>query len=99
MVKDEKGKNPFAYYDLGAAVISLILQAQSLGYYARQMGLFDKQQVKQIFSLDKNLEPFVVIAMGKIGNYQHAPQEIIDMELDPRPRKKNIFHRLEEILK
>lgn len=94
ITKNEKGDNPFALYDLGASVISLILQAQSLGYYARQMGLFDKTKVKNLFSLEMNIEPFVVIALGKIGNYDHAPKKIIDMELDPRPRKKDIARRL-----
>lgn len=95
IAKNKYGENHFAYYDLGASVISLILQAQSLGYYSRQMGLFDKQRVKKIFSLEKNLEPFIVIALGKIGNYTNAPKEIIEMELDSRPRKINIFKQLE----
>lgn len=89
-----EGKNPFAFYDLGASVISLILQARSLGYYCRQMGLFDQVKVKQFFKLEKNLQPFIVIAMGKIGNYENAPQEIIKMEFDPRPRKIIISEEL-----
>jgi len=91
---NEKGENPFALYDLGASVISLILQAQSLGYFARQMGLFDKQKVKRIFKLEKNLEPFIIIALGKIGNYHDAPKEIIELELDPRPRKTDVAKEL-----
>jgi len=94
IIKNDKRENPFAYYDLGAAVISLILQAQSLGYYSRQMGLFDKQKVKRFFKLEKRLEPYIIIAMGRIGNYQNASQQIIDYELDPRPRKTNIVKRL-----
>ena len=89
-----KDNNPFAFYDLGAAVISLVLQAQSLGYYSRQMGLFDKQKVKKIFQLEKNLEPYIIIAMGKIGDYKTAPPEIVKMEIDPRPRKKDLFKEL-----
>ncbi len=84
-------QNPFAFYDLGAAVISLILQAQKLGYFARQIGLFDKEKVKKIFRLEKNFEPFIIIALGKIGNYKKAPKEIIQMELDPKPRKTDIW--------
>jgi nitroreductase len=87
----EPQKNTFAFYDLGAAVISLILQAQALGYYSRQMVLFDRKKVKKIFKLNKNLEPFVVIAMGKIGDHRNTPKDIVRMELDPRPRKTDIF--------
>lgn len=91
---NKHGENPFAVYDLGASVISLILQAQSLGYYARQMGLFDKEKVKKFFKLEKKLVPFIIIALGKIGDYEKAPKEIVEMELDPRPRKTNIAQEL-----
>lgn len=94
ITKDGQGDNLFAFYDLGATVISLILQAQSLGYYAREMGLFDKEKVKKIFKLEKNLEPFIIIALGKIGDYKSAPEEIVEMEIDPRPRKKDLFKKL-----
>jgi nitroreductase len=92
----EKPKeNPFAYYDLGAAVFSLVLQAQSLGYYCRQLALFDKQKVKEIFKLNKDLEPYTIIVIGKIGDYNKASEEIIGRELDPHPRKTNIAEELE----
>ncbi len=88
------GENPFAYYDLGAAVISLILQVQSMGYYARQMGIFDKEKVKKLFSLIAHHEPFVIVAVGAIGDYNKAPKEIVEMERAPRPRKANIVSEL-----
>jgi len=91
---NEKGENPFAFYDLGAAVLSLVLQAQSLGYYSRQMGLFDKEKVKKIFHLLPNFEPFIIIAVGKIGDYKNAPPEIVEMDLDPRPRKIDIYKEI-----
>lgn len=96
IIKDERGENQFAFYDLGASVISLILQAQSLGYYCRQIGLSDKEKekVKKIFKLPTNLEPFIIIAVGKLGDYQKAPKEIIDWELDPKPRKEDFFTKL-----
>jgi len=93
--KNVHGENPFAYYDLGAAVITLVLQAQRLGYYSRQMGMFDKKKVKKMFPLDNDHEPFIVVAMGKIGDYTKAPQSIVDLEFDPRPRKTDIAKRLE----
>jgi nitroreductase len=94
ITKDEQGDNPFAFYDLGASVISLILQAQSLGYYVRQMALFDKEKVKKFFKLGENFEPFIIIALGKIGDYITAPKEIVEMEIDPRPRKTDWFKKL-----
>ena len=92
--KNEKGENEYAQYDLGAAVLSLILQGQSLGYYGRQMGLFDKRKMKALMPLEKDMEPKVVIALGKIGDYTNAPKEIMETELDPRPRKTTISQEL-----
>lgn len=95
IVKNDHGENIFARYDLGASVISLILQAQSMGIYSRQIGLFDADQIKKILNLETNLIPFTVVAMGKIGDYSNAPKEILEMENEPRPRKQKIFEILE----
>lgn len=43
--------NKWAQYDLGASVISLILQAQELGYYCRQIGIFDSNKIKDTFNI------------------------------------------------
>lgn len=94
IVQNEHGENPHALYDLGASVISFILQAQSLGYYGRQMALFDKTKVRKYFRLEKKLEPFIIIALGKVGNYKKASQYILDLERDPRPRKTDFFREL-----
>lgn len=94
ITKNVEGKNPFAFYDLGAAVLSLILQAQSLGYYSRQMALFDKQKAKKFFKLEKNFEPYVIVAMGKLGDYKNATKQVLEYELDPRPRKTDFFSHL-----
>ncbi len=91
-----EGKNRYAFYDLGAAVLSFILQAQSLGYYSRQMALFDKQKVKRFFKLEKNSEPYVVIAMGKIGDYKNASKQVLDYEYSPRPRKTDLVKELKK---
>lgn len=94
ITNNTSGKNIYAFYDLGAAVLSLILEAQSLGYYSRQMALFDKQKVKMFFNLEKDHEPYIIIAMGKIGNFENASKQIIEYELDPRPRKTNLAKEL-----
>ena len=89
--------NRWATYDLGAAVMSLILQATELNYACRQIGLFDQGKTKQVFSIPDPLLPYVLIAMGKMGteeDYQRAGEELIQRELDPRPRKTKIFEDL-----
>ncbi|OGH06130.1 MAG: hypothetical protein A2W22_04475 [Candidatus Levybacteria bacterium RBG_16_35_11] len=91
---DLKNQPKYGEYDLGQATFSLVIQARHLGYYSRQMALFDKKKVKQIFKLGKNIEPYIIIAIGEIGDYKKASKQIIDYELDPRPRKSKICEEL-----
>jgi nitroreductase len=93
-IKIKNNENPYLYYDLGASVMNLTLQAQNLGYYSRQIGLFDKEKVKEIFQLEEKLQPFIIIALGKIGDYEMCSKEIIKMEISPRPRKTDIVKKL-----
>lgn len=93
----ERGKekeNEFAIYDLGASVLALILQAQHLGYYARQMGIFDKKKVKRIIHTKKYEQPYVIIALGKLGDYTEASKGIVQRDLTSTPRKINIAKQI-----
>lgn len=91
---DREKINPYALYDLGAATISLILQAQQLGYYARQIGNCDTKKLKEILNLDKNYKPFVVIAMGKIGDYSKAEEIYLKKDFRPNPKKTDIAKKI-----
>jgi nitroreductase len=89
--------NKWATYDLGASVMSLIYQAQELGYHCRQIGIFDCDKIKQELSISNPLVPFTLIALGKIGNeenYQQADPEIKKKELTPNTKKPKIFEIL-----
>jgi len=92
--RGEKGKNEFAIYDLGAAVLALILQAQSLGYYARQMGIFDQEKVRQIIGAQNYEKPYVIVALGRLGDYAQAPEDIIKRDLTPTPRKTDLARKI-----
>jgi nitroreductase len=89
--------NIWAQYDLGAAVISLILQAQELGYYSRQIGSYEIEKAKNLSFIEKPFVPFVLIAMGRIGNekdYIHANKGYIDKDLTPSGRKDIVYKEL-----
>lgn len=88
--KSDNGKNHFAKYDLGAAVMSLIIQAQSLGFYARQMGIFDKKKLQELLSMDKDHTPYIIIALGKLGDYSTIDKPLLERELQPRKRKEDV---------
>lgn len=81
------GKNPYAKYDLGQAVFSLVTQAQSLGYYCHQMAGFDKDKIRQDIGIKEPVIPLVAIAVGKIGDYEKADKQIADGDLTKRERK------------
>jgi nitroreductase len=87
-------QNPYALYDLGAAVISLILQAQHLGFYARQIGNCDTIKLKELLNLDKNHNPFVVIALGKIGDYSQIEDVYLKKDFQLHIRKTEIAKKI-----
>lgn len=86
---DNYGQNVYAQYDLGQAVATLVYQAQILGYYSHQMAGFDKEKAKTL--VDKNCIPWVMIALGKLGDYEKAPEKIIEMDFKKPERKEKIF--------
>jgi len=87
--KDQYGKNEYAQYDLGQAVSALVYQAQILGYYTHQMAGLDKEKAKKL--LDTNHTPFVLIALGKIGDYEKANPKIVEMDKAQKERKKDWY--------
>lgn len=90
--------NKWCKYDLGAACVSLILQAQELGYYSRQIGSFDTEKAKDVFDIEDPYQPFVIIPVGKIGedeDYNAATQDILEKEMVPWERREKIFKVLD----
>jgi len=94
-IKKFKGNKSYYRHDLGAAVMSLVLQAQHLGYYCRQMGDFNKYKLIKLLNLEKAHHPFVIIALGKLGDYRDIDDGLLKRELDPRPRKKDFVKKLD----
>lgn len=92
--EDEKGKNNYAQYDLGQAVMGLVIQAQSLGYHTHQMGGFNKELVKESLNIKTPCYPWVLIAVGKIGDYSKADQILIDKDNKERKRKEIISQKI-----
>ncbi|VVA43306.1 conserved hypothetical protein [Candidatus Roizmanbacteria bacterium] len=92
--EDEKGKNNYGQYDLGQAVMSLVVQAQSLGYYTHQMGGFNKDMIKEVLVIKFPVFPWVVVAIGKIGDYSNVDQILIDKDNKERKRKEIISQKI-----
>src|SRR3989338_1138895 len=94
-IKKFKGRKTYYRHDLGAAVMSLVLQAQHLGYYCRQMGQFNKSKLKKMLDIDNIHHPFVIIALGKLGDYKNIDEGLLKRELELKPRKKDFVRKLE----
>ncbi|MFH1608961.1 MAG: nitroreductase family protein [Patescibacteria group bacterium] len=92
--KREGHINKFAQYDLGSSTMSIITQAQSLGIYARQMGLFNKEKLQSFLKISRDYVPFVVIAIGKIGDYKKIDKNLLERELQKRTRKVSISKKI-----
>lgn len=84
----------YGQYDLGQAVFSLVIQAKSLGYHSRQMADFNKEQVKNDLKIQNSFFPWVVIAIGKIGDYTKADVTSIKKDNLDRKRKETICQKI-----
>ncbi len=88
--KDNYGKNAYAQYDLGQAVATLVYQAQDLGYFTHQMAGFDRERAKEIV-LDKNHIPWVMVALGRLGDYDKASEDLVQKDFHKTERKMDVF--------
>ena len=71
--------NRWAQYDTGAATYSMMLEATSLGLMAHQMGGYDEQKLRQLFSIPEGYVPMAVMAVG----YDTGKEPIVPKERHP----------------
>ena len=77
---------PWALYDTGQAVASLVTQAQAQGLAVHQIGGFDSNAVRAEFALDQELTPVVVLAVGRADPDAELPGHLAARETAPRTR-------------
>jgi nitroreductase len=81
--------NKNALHDLGAANVSIAIQAAEMRLQVHQMGGFDKVKAAEYLKLDtENYEPVTVIAVGFQGDAGQLPEDLKLRELQPRKRKE-----------
>jgi nitroreductase len=81
-----KGELPLSEYGLALATENLVLQAVDEGLVAHQMGGFNAEAARILFTLPAEAKPIVVIAIGKLGDRETIPDDLRDRELAPRKR-------------
>jgi nitroreductase len=79
---------PWALYDTGQAVASLVTQAQALGLAVHQIGGFDSDAVRAGLALDHELTPVVVLAVGRADPGADLPSYLAAREAAPRARNQ-----------
>lgn len=79
----EHGKHAF---DTGAAWQAMALQAHLMGLATRAMGGFDGAAAKEKLSMPQQLQPQIVIAIGKPGSLDQLDESFHSMN-KPTPRK------------
>ena len=85
--ENEKGAVPMPEYGVGLAAENLVLQAVAEGLVAHQMGGFNKEGAKLVFSLPLDVEPQTVIALGTLGSPDLLDEDRRAKEVAPRRRK------------
>lgn len=83
---NEKGAIPMPEYGVGLAAENLALQAVAEGLVAHQMGGFNREGAKLVFSLPAAVEPQTVVALGTLGDPSLLDEERRAKELAARRR-------------
>lgn len=74
-------------HDLGAASVSLALQATALGLQVHQMAGLHKDAMRALPFAPEGCEPMTAIALGYAGVPEDLPDDLAERERAPRTRK------------
>ncbi len=83
----KRGKQNYAWHDLGLATTQMILQALAMELYAHIMAGFSKDDARSAFSIPTEYAPLTVIALGYLGDAEKLPDKLQAREKAPRLRK------------
>jgi nitroreductase len=87
--------NGKALHDIGAANISIAIQAAEMGLQVHQMGGFDKEKAIELLQLDKeNFEPVTMIAVGFQADektFSEEDKKRLEQHKNRKEQKKFVF--------
>jgi nitroreductase len=75
-------------HDVGAANQNLMLEATANGVLGHLMGGFDVAKTKEVFAIEDDLDPVVIIALGYPGSAEQLGAPFNEREVAPRARKE-----------
>ncbi len=79
--------NRNAFYDTGAAMAYLTIEATARELYVHQMAGFDPHKAIEQLHIPKGWEPIAAFVLGYGGDPGSLPEQLRDRELAPRSRK------------
>lgn len=84
--------NGKALHDIGAANISIAIQAAEMGLQVHQMGGFDKEKIAEYLKLDNdNYEPVTVFAVG-FPDEKRQPSDILSARKIQSQSRNELSH-------
>lgn len=78
--------NRHSWYDTGAAVAQLTLEATHRGLHVHQMGGIDPDALRQASKLPEELEIICALVLGYAGTPEGLPEGLQEQEKAPRQR-------------
>ncbi len=86
------------FHDLGAANENMFLEAFNQGLIMHEMGGFNREKAKELFSISEDYEVGIMIAIGYQDTHNILPDRYKEKAFTPRERKPlSEFVFLEEI--
>jgi nitroreductase len=79
--------NRNAFYDTGAAVALLSIEATAQGLFVHQMAGFDPQKAREAFLIPEGWEAISAFTIGHPGDPASLPEKLREREHAPRARK------------
>lgn len=79
--------NRYGWYDTGAAVANMAVQAGPLGLQLHSMAGFDAAKARAAFAIPEGFDPVAAIAVGHPGPASALPEALAARETAPRVRR------------
>lgn len=76
----------YSAVDAGAAIANLTVEAVSRGLVTHPMAGFDAEAARVAFGIPAGVRPLAVVAVGTLGDYSAAAQELVERDTRPRER-------------
>lgn len=87
LFKHNGNPNGFGPYDSGAAAMSFVLQATSMGLMTHQMGGFNGDKMRELFAIPERFKTLAMMAVGYQLPEARLSEQFKGRELAPRKRQ------------